>query len=235
MLASSSRESSEQLLLWSVGDTPRCRWHRRTVGERSSRSWSGWMMALGWLLLSMAGVQCFAISEKGHDKLHPRSGHAFPRPTSHPKKVAEHRWPLSSLTRLLAVRDEEENDKKDLPSNKDPAYSGSPVESVKVGTKVATTTLARWPCFDKLDKELIKISIPVIGNYAINPLIGAVDLFWVNRMGNALAVAGQAAANQVFSSAFWFTSFLPSGKAHSLQQMIIGFFINIHSKVFLSL
>lgn len=71
--------------------------------------------------------------------------------------------------------------------------------------------LRAWPCFDKLDKELIRISLPVIGNYAINPLIGAVDLFWVNRMGNALAVAGQAAANQVFSSAFWCTSFLPSG------------------------
>lgn len=70
-----------------------------------------------------------------------------------------------------------------------------------------------WPCFDKMDKDLIKIALPVIGNFAINPLIGAVDLFWVNRMGNALAVAGQAAANQVFSSAFWFTSFLPSGKS----------------------
>jgi hypothetical protein len=68
-----------------------------------------------------------------------------------------------------------------------------------------------WPCFDQMDKDLIKISLPVIGNFAINPLIGAVDLFWVNRMGNALAVAGQAAANQVFSSGFWITSFLPSG------------------------
>ena len=68
--------------------------------------------------------------------------------------------------------------------------------------------------FDKMDKDLIKISLPVISNFAINPLIGAVDLFWVNRMGNALAVAGQAAANQVFSSAFWFTSFLPSGTWH---------------------
>lgn len=29
-------------------------------------------------------------------------------------------------------------------------------------------------------------------------------------MGNALAVAGQAAANQVFNSAFWLASFLPS-------------------------
>lgn len=162
----------------------------------------------------MAGVQCFAISEKGRDKVRPRSGLVFPRPTSHEKKVAGRGWPLTSLTRLLAVKDEEENAEQDIPAKKDPNNAVSSAESVKVGTKVATTTLGRWPCFDKLDKELIKISIPVIGNYAINPLIGAVDLFWVNRMGNALAVAGQAAANQVFSSAFWFTSFLPSGKAH---------------------
>lgn len=53
-----------------------------------------------------------------------------------------------------------------------------------------------WPAFDKLDKRLVKISLPVIANYAINPMIGAVDLFWVNRMGKPLAVAGQAAANQ---------------------------------------
>jgi len=67
-----------------------------------------------------------------------------------------------------------------------------------------------WPCFDDLDKNLIKIALPTIANFAVNPLIGAVDLFWVNRMGNALAVAGQAAANQVFTSTFWLTSFLPS-------------------------
>lgn len=69
-----------------------------------------------------------------------------------------------------------------------------------------------WPCFDELDGRLIKIALPVIANFAINPLIGAVDLFWINRMGNALAVAGQAAANQVFNSAFWLASFLPSGE-----------------------
>ncbi|KAL3908788.1 MAG: hypothetical protein SGARI_002907 [Bacillariaceae sp.] len=93
-----------------------------------------------------------------------------------------------------------------------------------------------------MDKELIGISLPVIGNFAINPLIGAVDLFWVNRMGNALAVAGQAASNQVFSSAFWFVSFLPSvtatlvSKQHAqgdeegtqdavCQALFVGFFI----------
>jgi putative MATE family efflux protein len=69
----------------------------------------------------------------------------------------------------------------------------------------------RWPCNDALDRRLWKISLPVIGNYAIQPLIGAIDLFWVNYLTqNPLAVAGQAAANQVFGSIFWLTSFLPN-------------------------
>lgn len=37
-------------------------------------------------------------------------------------------------------------------------------------------------------------------------------------MGNALAVAGQAAANQVFSSLFWVVSVLPSGKSISSRK-----------------
>ena len=77
-------------------------------------------------------------------------------------------------------------------------------------SNVESVEVPMWPRFDKLDKRLIRISLPVIANFAINPLIGAVDLFWVNRMANPLAVAGQSAANQVFNSAFWITSFLPS-------------------------
>ena len=73
-----------------------------------------------------------------------------------------------------------------------------------------TEQVRAWPCGDALDRKLIKIALPCIANFAINPLVGAVDLFWINRMGNTLAVAGQAAANQIFSSAFWLTSFLPS-------------------------
>lgn len=101
-----------------------------------------------------------------------------------------------------------------------------------------------WPCFDELDRNLIKISLPCIANFAINPLIGAVDLFWINRMGNALAVAGQAAANQVFNSAFWIFSFLPSvtatlvSKVHAegdeeglqdavCQALLVGFVVAI--------
>jgi MatE len=67
-----------------------------------------------------------------------------------------------------------------------------------------------WSCGDSLDRRLLKISLPVIANFAIAPLVGAVDLFWVNQMKDPLAVAGQSAANQLFNSVFFLTSFLPS-------------------------
>lgn len=88
---------------------------------------------------------------------------------------------------------------------------GSSSSSIRGGASGSNADIpSMWPRMDTLDKRLIRISLPVIANFAINPLIGAVDLFWVNRMANPLAVAGQAAANQVFNSAFWITSFLPS-------------------------
>lgn len=67
-----------------------------------------------------------------------------------------------------------------------------------------------WPCNDVLDQRILKIALPAILNFAIIPLVGAVDTFWVGRMGNPLALAGQGASNQVFSSTFWIISFLPS-------------------------
>jgi hypothetical protein len=69
-----------------------------------------------------------------------------------------------------------------------------------------------WPCMDELDKTLIRISLPVIANFAIAPIVQAVDLIFLNRLGNALAVAGQAASNQVYGSVFWLTSFIPSSE-----------------------
>eukprot|EP00592_Proboscia_alata_P000544 CAMPEP_0194373692 /NCGR_PEP_ID=MMETSP0174-20130528/22171_1 /TAXON_ID=216777 /ORGANISM="Proboscia alata, Strain PI-D3" /LENGTH=573 /DNA_ID=CAMNT_0039152939 /DNA_START=89 /DNA_END=1810 /DNA_ORIENTATION=- len=76
-----------------------------------------------------------------------------------------------------------------------------------------TSTHARtstWPCLDELDRRVIKLALPTIANFAINPIVGAVDLFWVGKMGNALAVAGQSAANQMFNSCFFLLSYLPS-------------------------
>ena len=79
-------------------------------------------------------------------------------------------------------------------------------------SSIHPTTPGIWPNGDALDKKLVKIAIPMICAFLVTPLMGAVDLFWVNRMGNPLAVAGQAASNQVYQTAFWLASFLPSGK-----------------------
>ena len=88
-----------------------------------------------------------------------------------------------------------------------------PIQYVR-GGGLPSTSVGRWPSLDAVDARLIKIGLPCILNFAIVPLVGAVDLFWVNRMGNPLAVAGQSAANQVVNSAFWLFSFLPSGTCH---------------------
>jgi MATE family multidrug resistance protein len=61
-----------------------------------------------------------------------------------------------------------------------------------------------------LDTKIVKVAVPALINFAIVPFVGAADTFWVGRMNNALALAGQGAANQVFSSTFWVMSFLLS-------------------------
>ena len=66
------------------------------------------------------------------------------------------------------------------------------------------------PANDAIDKQILKLFVPAMLNFLIIPLVGAVDVFWVGRMGSAVALAAQGAANQVFQSAFWIISFVPS-------------------------
>ena len=55
---------------------------------------------------------------------------------------------------------------------------------------------AAIPKGDALDATIAKTAVPSIANLAVIPLVGAVDTFFIGRMGNALALAGQGAANQ---------------------------------------
>jgi hypothetical protein len=106
--------------------------------------------------------------------------------------------------------------------NKDENITDIQHTAFTTSVQTEPTQLSIWPQFDALDKRLMKVALPCIASCAITPLIGAVDLFWVNRMGNALAVAGQAAANQLFNTAFWMISFLPQGKlcAHFVNNVL---------------
>ena len=54
------------------------------------------------------------------------------------------------------------------------------------------------------------MALPSIANLAVIPLVGAVDTFWIGRMGDALALAGQGAANQCFFSIYFLIAFIPT-------------------------
>ena len=73
---------------------------------------------------------------------------------------------------------------------------------------------ARWrsalPQNDALDAKILGVALPSIANLAVIPIVGAVDTFWIGRMGDALALAGQGAANQVFFSTFFLIAFIPT-------------------------
>lgn len=53
------------------------------------------------------------------------------------------------------------------------------------------------------------MAAPAMVNFLILPLTGAVDLFWIGKIGSALANAGQAAADQVYSTAALLTNVIP--------------------------
>ena len=90
--------------------------------------------------------------------------------------------------------------------------SGDDAGAVPVGEDVVLgdSDVPILPRGDVLDKRIFAIFLPAMLNYLLIPFTGAVDCFWVGKMGDALALAGQSAANQVFASTFFLSSFLPA-------------------------
>ena len=65
-----------------------------------------------------------------------------------------------------------------------------------------------FPRGDATDQRIAGVLLPSVANLMVVPITGAVDTFWVGRMGNALALAGQGAANQLFAALFFLMSFV---------------------------
>jgi len=63
---------------------------------------------------------------------------------------------------------------------------------------------------DELDRVILATAIPSMINLGVVPLVNAVDTYWVGRLGIALALAGQSAANQVTFTLFFLVAFLPN-------------------------
>lgn len=66
------------------------------------------------------------------------------------------------------------------------------------------------PSGDALDKKIASLALPAVLSFLILPIAQATDLFWVGRMGEALAIAGQASANQLYSTLSWVTNTIPT-------------------------
>ena len=64
------------------------------------------------------------------------------------------------------------------------------------------------PKNDKLDNLIVSTAVPSAANLAVVPLVGAVDTYWIGRLNDALALAGQGAANQCFFSVYFLIAFL---------------------------
>ena len=97
----------------------------------------------------------------------------------------------------------------------DEGAAGESVAVIETSSAIPGRTLASYwrdalPANDALDKQILKLFVPAMLNFLIIPFVGAIDVFWVGRMGRAVALAAQGAANQVFQSAFWIISFVPS-------------------------
>ena len=61
-----------------------------------------------------------------------------------------------------------------------------------------------------MDKMIVGSTLPLAGLTSIVPLVQSWDLFWVNQLGDTLAVSAQSAANMVYQFSFGLFSFLPS-------------------------
>ena len=69
--------------------------------------------------------------------------------------------------------------------------------------------LSKFPCGDALDRRIGSLALPAMLNFLILPITQSVDLFFIGKLQSALAIAGQAAVNQIFSSAAWCVSVIP--------------------------
>lgn len=64
--------------------------------------------------------------------------------------------------------------------------------------------------FDYIDNDIFRLSKATLLNYIMTPFIGAVDTFWISKLGNPEIIAGEGSADRLFSSIYHISSFAPS-------------------------
>ena len=177
--------------------------HARTLGRSFARAYPITMMSA--VSARMGGARVAVSARVGA----PRSRDTAPRNARLHVNVPTSSVPFSSAKGTAMRR------RVALSATPRPAAAAIVVPADEpIVTATDNTKVNFWkdalPANDAIDKQILKLFIPAMLNFLIIPLVGAVDVFWVGRMGSAVALAAQGAANQVFQSAFWIISFVPS-------------------------
>mmetsp|Transcript_11796 Transcript_11796/g.15402 ORF Transcript_11796/g.15402 Transcript_11796/m.15402 type:complete len:559 (+) Transcript_11796:51-1727(+) len=104
------------------------------------------------------------------------------------------------------IRNNEEAEKLSIPS-----LSKKSVSSSTFRFRSAFPSISYKNGFgDEMDRKILGTALPSMLNLAVVPIVNSVDTFWVGRLGVALALAGQAAANQAFFTLYFLVAFLPT-------------------------
>tara|TARA_Y100000991_G_C21972643_1_gene350307 strand:- start:1379 stop:2758 length:1380 start_codon:yes stop_codon:yes gene_type:complete len=67
----------------------------------------------------------------------------------------------------------------------------------------------RDPLIKQIDNNIVKITKPATMNFIMNPIVGLVDGYWVNKYGDSTQLAGQASSEQLFNLYYTFLAFAP--------------------------
>tara|TARA_B100001996_G_scaffold234235_1_gene180809 strand:+ start:1034 stop:2365 length:1332 start_codon:yes stop_codon:yes gene_type:complete len=60
------------------------------------------------------------------------------------------------------------------------------------------------------NKEILNLTQGTVVNFIMNPLIGAVDTYWISKLNNDAILAGQGSSDRIFNSLFMIASFTPN-------------------------
>ena len=174
-----------------------------------------------WLLLAclLPSVRSADSKSSGNLPSNNAVSHAVGsfRPPSHVVRVEKYKYVDATNTSHHGnggILEPVGDDAEQIPTLSTTAeYRKQPFESTTPFSTMATMQRTKLRLFDNVDRLIYATALPLSAVFAIIPIAGALDLFWVNRLGDTLAVAGQSAANQVYNSAFWLFAFLPTTTA----------------------
>ena len=134
-------------------------------------------------------------------------------------RVDNYRYdPLATSENNNQIVDDNKNDQEVVPTSQMQDIQGEKTTTAATKTTVGPRVTSPvkhlqkrlWGRLDTMDKMIVSSTLPLAALTSVIPLMQAADLFWVNQLGDTIAVSAQSAANMVYQFSFGMFSFLPA-------------------------